>query len=72
VVDRLGDVIVLLQQLGGVKRPDRIPPVPRPDGAVRPAEANGHREPPKMSTREEIRAFFGAVGGGTKVIVSPS
>jgi hypothetical protein len=27
-------------------------------------------EPPKMSSREEIRAFFG--GSGTKVVVSDS
>jgi hypothetical protein len=42
--------------------------VPRPgDGAPPAAESNGHAEPPRMSTREEIRAFFR--GEGTTVTV---
>lgn len=28
-------------------------------------------EPVRMSTRQEIRAFFGAANGATKIVVSP-
>lgn len=68
-VDRLGEALYLLQAIAGVKHPERIPPVPRPgiNGQGTPAEMV---EPPKMSTKAEIRAFFGMEG--TKVVYSES
>lgn len=68
-VDRLGDALYLLQAIAGVRHPERIPPVPRP-GINGQREVGELAEPPKMSTREEIRAFFG--GSGTKAVYSDS
>lgn len=66
-VDRTGDMIYLLQALAGVKQPQRIPLLPRP-GNNRHAAPQELAEPPKMSSKAEVRAFFG--GDATKVVVS--
>jgi len=65
--DRLGDALFLLQGLGGVKQPQRFPPLPRP-----PVETGEPEmvEPPRMSTAAEIREFFHATG--TRGVVSDS
>jgi len=55
--DRLADVLVLLQGLGGVRSPERLPPIPRPGTPEAPQAPAG---PPAMSTTAEIREFFGA------------
>jgi hypothetical protein len=53
-------------------------PHPKPIPVPRPGDGNGQRpmgelaEPPKMSSREEIRAFFGGGDGSIKVVYSES
>ena len=55
----------MLQHLGGVKQPVIPPTVPRP-GDQATAEEPAR---PRMSTREEIRAFFFG-GDDTSVVVT--
>jgi hypothetical protein len=62
VVDRLGSALYLLQAVAGVANPEHPPAVPRPTDAERVAATEA---PPKMSTKEEIRAFFGMPGTET-------
>jgi hypothetical protein len=62
VCDRLGDVLTLLQSLGGVRSPERLPPIPRPN-QPHPShpEASEAPEPaqPVMSSTGQVREFFG-------------
>ncbi len=65
-------VVSLLHCGLGFKPPHPEPvPVPRPGQPASAAEGNGQTAPPRMSAREEVRAFFGATGGGTEIVVSP-
>lgn len=65
-------VIASLLHRAWFKPPHPEPsPVPRPGDAPQ-AAPDGRAEPeerPRMSTRAEIRAFFGARGGGTTIQV---
>jgi len=56
--DRLADVLVLLQGLGGVRNPERPPAIPRPTDV--PAAPEAPAVPPAMSSTAEVREFFGA------------
>ncbi|HEV8652036.1 MAG TPA: hypothetical protein VG276_22220 [Actinomycetes bacterium] len=57
-MDRLGEVVYLLRRAHFKGDPPVPDPVPRPGDGGRP-ETVELAEPPRMSTKEEIRAFWG-------------
>ena len=66
VADRLGEVVALLHAAWFKPPHPEMVPVPRPGSGEQVETA----EVPKMSSPEEIRAFF--TGSGTKVVYSES
>jgi hypothetical protein len=57
-VDRLGEVAYLLRKAHFKGDPQPPAPVPRPGDGGQPTVVE-LAEPPRMSSKEEIRAFFG-------------